>query len=102
VGLYSTSGFINQTIRVIASCGIPFRMLDNIEFRKFIELARKAPPTRDLPFISSRRINRHLMTFAEDGRQRALQAFHAAKSKISIALDGWGSPNKKDFLAVTG
>lgn len=87
---------------MVAALNLSFRALDHPEFRKLLELARKCPSYQDLPFIPSRRIFGHLQTFAEDGRQRALHSFQANAGKISIALDGWQSPNKQSFLAVTG
>jgi hypothetical protein len=90
-----------QTLRLVAALRLPFRALDNIEFRRFIKMAALAPSIEQLRLLGSVTARSRLDDYVAGQRQKLLELLPPG-AKISLAIDGWTSPNKLHFLAILG
>jgi hypothetical protein len=74
---------------------MPFRVVENPEFRKLIHILRSG-----LYIPRRTAIRNSLSNHYNDIRSQLLLDLPSGL-KVSIALDGWQSPFKKSFLTVT-
>jgi hypothetical protein len=90
--------FNEQTMKMICALRLPFRAVNNLEFKKWIRMASfaKSPPR----ILSPYDITKALAETAERSRSLMLARLPPS-AKLSIALDTWQSPNKHGFLAIT-
>ena len=77
------------------AANLPFRAVEHPEFWKAMLMLR---PDLDIPHRTF--IRTHLTNLYENVQSQLLSDLPES-TKISIALDGWQSPFKKSFLAVT-
>jgi len=92
---FSADNFLEQLLNTFLSLNLPFRALENIEFRKLVQMLR---PGTQMP-------GRHRFGDLVQGRRHKIQQtlLHGLepKTKVSIALDNWTSPNHLAFMGVT-
>ena len=84
-----------QLIVFLISSNLPFRAVEHPEFRKVMLMLR---PDLDIPHRTY--IRTHLTSLYENVQSQLLSDLPET-AKVSIALDGWQSPFKRSFLAVT-
>lgn len=92
--------FYDQTLRVIAALRLPFRALDNVEFRRLIKMASLSNGQHLrllVPSTARQRLNEEIISGYKDILEQL-----PSGAKISLALDGWSSPNNIHFQAITG
>jgi hypothetical protein len=78
----------------IISANLPFRIVEDVEFRKLLQLAH---PTVD---ITSRKHLRVLLDERAVSLKSKLLSDLGLHTKVLLALDCWSSPNRYSFLAV--
>jgi hypothetical protein len=84
-----------QLIVFLISSNLPFQAVEHPEFRKVMLMLR---PDLDIPY---RTYIRTYLTSLYENVQSQLLSDLPETAKVSIALDGWQSPFKRSFLAVT-
>ena len=92
---FTPAAWREQLIVFLISSNLPFRAVEHPEFRKAMLMLR---PDLDIPHRTY--IRTHLKSLYESVQSQLLSDLPGS-AKVSIALDGWQSPFKKSFLAVT-
>jgi hypothetical protein len=92
---FTPAAWREQLIVFLISSNLPFRAVEHPEFRKAMLMLR---PDLDIPHRTY--IRTHLKSLYESVQSQLLLDLPGS-AKVSIALDGWQSPFKKSFLAVT-
>jgi hypothetical protein len=96
---YSREAFQEQVVHCIVGNRLPFRLIENVQFRRLLNLA--AGPNKKLHFPNRNGVKDLLMQLAHTSRRNIMETL-PSDSKISIALDCWTSPDQKPFMAVIG
>lgn len=96
---YSREAFQEQVVHCIVGNRLPFRLIENVQFRRLLNLA--AGPNKKLHFPNRNGVKDLLMQLAHTSRRNIMGTL-PSDSKISIALDCWTSPDQKPFMAVIG
>ena len=92
---FTQAAWGEQLIVFLISSNLPFRAVEYPEFRKAMLMLR---PDLDIPHRTY--IRTQLKSLYESVQSKLLSDLPET-AKVSIALDGWQSPFKKSFLAVT-
>jgi len=92
---FTKAAWREQLIVFLISSNLPFRAVEHPEFRKVMLMLR---PDLDIPHRTY--IRTHLTSLYENVQSQLLSDLPET-AKVSIALDGWQSPFKRSFLAVT-
>jgi len=92
---FTQAAWREQLIVFLISSNLPFRAVEHPEFRKVMLMLR---PDLDIPHRTY--IRTHLTSLYENVQSQLLSDLPET-AKVSIALDGWQSPFKRSFLAVT-
>jgi hypothetical protein len=92
---FTLAAWREQLIVFLISSNLPFRAVEHPEFRKAMLMLR---PDLDIPHRTY--IRTHLKSLYESVQSQLLSDLPGS-AKVSIALDGWQSPFKRSFLAVT-
>ena len=92
---FTQAAWREQLIIFLISSNLPFRAVEHPEFRKAMLMLR---PDLDIPHRTY--IRTHLKSLYESVQSKLLSDLPET-AKVSIALDGWQSPFKRSFLAVT-
>ncbi|EAU36853.1 predicted protein [Aspergillus terreus NIH2624] len=98
--IYTEQEFLDQVLRFIVACRLPFRTVEHVQFKRMINLAAAGSSRR--PHIPNRKqIQERLIELSDEIHTQLLSRFPAT-GRMSIALDCWTSPDQKAFLALTG
>jgi hypothetical protein len=84
-----------QLIVFLITSNLPFRAVEHPEFRKAMLMLR---PDLNIPHRTYMRT--HLTSLYESVQTKLLSDLPES-AKVSISLDGWQSPFKRSFLAIT-
>ena len=84
-----------QLIVFLISSNLPFRAVEHPEFRKTMLILKS-----DLNIPHRTYIRTHLTSLYKNVQSQLLSDLPGG-ARVSIALDGWQSPFKKSFLAIT-
>ena len=84
-----------QLLRLMTSLQLPFRAVENEQFRKFIALLNS-----DFTLPSARTLRIRLFDRSAVIQSQLLDGF-CDRSKLSLAIDCWSSPTRLSFLGVT-
>ena len=95
VPVFTQAAWREQLIVFLISSNLPFRAVEHPEFRKAILMLR---PDLDIPHRTY--ICTYLTSLYKSVQSQLLLDLPKTV-KVSIALDGWQSPFKRLFLAVT-
>jgi hypothetical protein len=87
---------VAQLLRTLTALHLPFRAVENHQFRRLIRLLNQ-----DAPSFSAAYIKKQLESRVINIESRILDDLPAG-AKISLALDCWTSPNSLPFLAING
>lgn len=88
---------LTKTVNFFISGNIAFNQADNPHFHDMIRTAAALGPTK-LPTINRKNTRKRLTDLASNGKEDLLQYLMKNESKISLALDCWGSKNNYAFL----
>ena len=92
---FTPAAWREQLIVFLISLNLPFRAVEHPEFRKAMLMLR---PDLDIPHRTY--IRTHLKSLYKSVQSQLLSDLPGS-AKVSITLDGWQSPFKRSFLAVT-
>jgi hypothetical protein len=92
---FTLSAWREQLIIAIISSSLPFRIVENKELQKVFHMLK---PNLDIPH---RTTIRSQLTIQFNTVMGELLSDLPPSGKVSIALDGWQSPFKLSFLAIT-
>jgi hypothetical protein len=92
---FTQAAWGEQLIVFLILSNLPFRAVEYPEFRKAMLMLRS-----DLDIPHRTYIRTQLKSLYESVQSKLLSDLPET-AKVSIALDGWQSPFKKSFLAVT-
>ena len=92
---FTQAAWREQLIVFLISSNLPFRAVEHPEFRKAMLMLR---PDLEIPHRIY--IRTHLSSLYDIVQSKLLSDLPET-SKVSITLDGWQSPFKRSFLAVT-
>lgn len=81
------------------ACRLPFRMVDNIQFRRMLHMI--AGPNSHIAIPNRNRIRERLVELSLESQHKLIVEI-PEDVKVSIALDCWTSPDQKPFMAITG
>jgi hypothetical protein len=95
ISKFTPAAWREQLILFLISSNLPFQAVEHPEFWKAILMLR---PDLDIPHRIY--IPTHLKSFYKSVQLQLLSDLPGS-AKVSIALDGWQSPFKKSFLAIT-
>ena len=84
-----------QLIVFLILSNLPFRAVEHPEFRKTMLMLKS-----DLDIPHRTYIRTHLTSLYENVQSQLLSDLPEG-ARVSIALDGWQSPFKRSFLAIT-
>jgi hypothetical protein len=92
---FTQAAWREQLIVFLISSNLPFRAVEHLEFQKAMLILRP-----DLDISHRMYICTHLTNLYKTVQSQLLLDLPGT-AKVSIALDGWQSPFKKSFLAIT-
>jgi hypothetical protein len=92
---FTQAAWKEQLIVFLISSNLLFRAVEHPEFRKAILILR---PDLDIPHRTY--IHTHLKSLYDNVQSKLLSDLSEI-AKVSIVLDGWQSPFKRSFLAMT-
>lgn len=79
-------------------CNMPFSLARAPEFLHFIDIVRKSTSNEDLS--DRKRLAKDLKVEATLARNQLRIDFSKLKSRVSVSLDAWTSPNHHPFLGI--
>ena len=92
---FTQAAWRDQLIVFLISSILPFRAVEHPEFRKTMLMLKS-----DLDIPHRTYIRTHLTSLYENVQSQLLSDLPEG-ARVSIALDGWQSPFKRSFLAIT-
>jgi hypothetical protein len=97
---FSEDNLLDQLVRFIIGCRLAFNVAEHIQFKRLLHIIYH-PSGRSLKIPNRHQIRNRLFELAEISKSSNLSRF-SPKSKMSIALDCWSSPDRKAFIGITG
>jgi hypothetical protein len=91
---YSKECFEEQMLTTFLIANLPFQLVENLSFCKLLEIAH---PDIDIPNC---RCLRQLLDVQHDTAAQAFLDDLGERTKVSLAIDCWSSPNKVAFMAI--
>lgn len=96
--IYSRTQLEDAQIALATNCNIPFSTFDSPDFHDFCKIIRNSRSNKDL--MSRKALSARVHTTAAAARLEFKDELKANKSRISISLDGWTSPNNIPFMEI--
>jgi hypothetical protein len=93
---YSKEVFKEQLFTTFVSANLPFQLVENHSFKKLLEIACLGI---DMP---NRRQLRKLLDICYESATEAFLSDLGNRTKVSLVIDCWSSPNKIAFIAIVG
>lgn len=95
---YSAKNLRTAQLDMSVMCNMPFSLARAPEFLHFIDIVRKLTSNEDLS--DRKRLAKDLKVEATLARNQLRIDFSKLKSRVSVSLDAWTSPNHHPFLGI--
>lgn len=95
---FSSKNLRTAQLDMSVMCNMPFSMAQAPEFLHFIDMVRKSTSNADLS--DRKRLAKDLKLEATKARNQLKIDFSRLKSRVSVSLDAWTSPNHHPFLGI--